>query len=121
MHSHVWEYMECQMFFLWIIFKNLKNTALYLKYLFIYWIIKDVLDLTTCSINENEIKNGTIPCWECKLLISWEDKAVGIKILNIFILNLLFHIKGPKEISLQVTIITVLVILWKITKKLVVH
>lgn len=32
-------------------------------------------------------------------LIPWEDKAVGIKILNIFILNLLFHIKGPKEIK----------------------
>lgn len=63
---------------------------------------KNFLDLTACNINEYEIKNGTVPCWKCKLLIPWEEKPVGIKILNIFILNLLIHIKGPQEIKCDV-------------------
>ena len=59
--QYTWGYMEwCKMFLLWIIIlSNLKNTALaYLKNLFIYWIVKDFLSLTTSNVSENEGKNG---------------------------------------------------------------
>lgn len=56
MHSHergTWN--KYKMFLLQIIFKNLTPPPVYLRHLFIYWIVKD-LNLTISSVSGSEAK-----------------------------------------------------------------